>query len=307
MSNRILIVGSVATDDITTPTASVTRILGGAAVYGSIIASRFAPVDIVGVCGDDFPKQHLETLHKHGINTDGLEIIPGGKTFHWGGEYQGDMNMAKTHFTELGVFAEFSPKIPESYRDNDFVFLANIDPELQLDVVKQVRKPKLIICDTMNYWIKHKRDVVVDVLSKVDVAVINDAEACELFNTPSLPRAAHELLELGLKRAIIKKGSNGAQMFSRESIFAVPALPLSIVRDPTGAGDTFAGGLMGYLAKTGTLDDMAFRQAIMIGSACASHVVEDFSIRRTAGLSMKAIQERVDKLQAAIHCEAIKL
>ena len=307
MQQRVLIVGSVALDDITTPTRSEKRVLGGSAVYGSVAAGLFAPVDIVGVAGEDFPSEHIEALRRAGADTTGLQIVPGGKTFAWGGLYHANMNDRTTHFTDLGVFADFNPVIPEAYRDDAFVFLGNIDPELQLGVLDQVHRPRLTVLDSMNLWIDIKREALLKVLSRVDVALLNDSEALMLFDSPSLPAAAERLLELGLKRAIIKKGSHGAQMFSAEGIFAVPAVALKDVTDPTGAGDTFAGALIGYLATRETLDENAFRQAIIVGSACASFVVEDFSIRRTAGLPREALQERCRQLHASIQCEPVEL
>ncbi|MEN6625571.1 MAG: PfkB family carbohydrate kinase [Candidatus Sumerlaeia bacterium] len=314
MNDRVLIVGSVALDDIKTPWTEEKNLLGGSAVYGSIAASQFAGVDIVGVIGDDFPAEHLDLLKRSGVNIDGVES-QAGKTFHWGGEYHQNMNDRTTHFTELGVFAEFMPKIPASYREDGFVFLANIDPDLQLKVLDQVKKPRLTLLDTMNLWINIKRETLVEVIKRVDALMINEEEANLLFPSPSQADSAGKLLDLGLGRVIIKKGSNGAQMFSREGTFAVPALPLKDVKDPTGAGDTFTGGLIGYLAGCGRCGegaspadvDMAFRQAMLVGSACASYVVEDFSTRRINTLTHDKIKERVGQLYAAIQCEPVKL
>lgn len=303
--NRVLIVGSVALDNVTTAHGQEERILGGAAVYGSIAASHFAPADLIGVAGDDFPQRHLDLLRRHRIDLEGLEIVPGGKTFHWGGEYEGEMNEAITHFTELGVFADFKPALPETHRDNEFVFLANIDPAIQLHVLDQVRNPKLTLCDSMNLWINIKREEVLEVLRRSDVALLNDTEALMLFDTHSLPTAGEKLLDLGLRHAVIKKGSHGAQMFSTDGTFAVPAIPLTEVKDPTGAGDTFAGALIGYLASRPQHDEMAFRQAMLVGSACASFVVEDFSVHRTSGLIPAEIHERCRVLHDAIHCEPV--
>jgi sugar/nucleoside kinase (ribokinase family) len=307
MPQRILIIGSVALDDVKTPLGERKGILGGSAVYGSIAASNFSPVDIVGVVGDDFPDAHVAALRARGVNTDGLQVVHGGKTFHWSGEYAGSMNEAQTLLTELGVFEHFDPQIPAAYRDNQYVFLANIDPELQLRVFEQVAKPKLVIIDSMNLWINIKRDHLLDVLRKADAALLNDGEACMLFETHSLPEAAAKLMALGLDRVIIKKGSNGAQMFSAGGTFAVPALPLSIVKDPTGAGDTFAGGLIGYLAMHDNLDEQTWRQAILVGSACASFVVEDFSTGATAGLDPARVLDRCAKLHAAIACNPVRM
>lgn len=307
MNQKVLIVGSVALDNIKTPHGEMKDLLGGSAVYGSVAASTFTRVDIVGVAGEDFPAKHVQALRDRGIDIQGLECVPGRKTFHWSGEYQEEMNEAVTHFTELGVFADFTPSIPEAYRDDPFVFLANIDPALQLSVLDQVKKPALTICDSMNLWINIKRDELIAVLSRVDVALLNESEVKMLFETHSLPQAARQLMELGVKRAIIKKGSHGAQMFSDEGTFAVPAIPLSNVVDPTGAGDTFAGGLIGYLASRPKLDEMAFRQAVLVGSACASYVVEEFSIGGTATLTKEKIQARCGRLQEAIRCEPVVL
>jgi sugar/nucleoside kinase (ribokinase family) len=305
VSKRVLIVGSVALDDVKTPHAHHKKVLGGSASYGSIAASRFAPVDIVGVVGDDFPSEYLAQLEACGVNTRGIEMVGGGKTFHWGGEYSGEMNEATTHFTDLGVFEHFNPTIPGSYQENDFVFLANIHPALQLRVLEQVKKPQLSICDSMNLWINIERETLLEVLKRVDVALLNDQEAMMLFDTHSLPTAAQHLLDLGLWRAIIKKGSHGAQMFSPEGTFAVPAFPLENVMDPTGAGDTFAGGLIGFLASREILDEMSFRQAIMVGSACASFVVEDFSVLKTVKMTKDKVWARYEKLQAALQVDPI--
>ncbi|MCE5229510.1 PfkB family carbohydrate kinase [bacterium] len=312
MNDRVLIVGSVALDDIKTPWAGEKNLLGGSAVYGSMAASQFAGVDIVGVIGDDFPQEHLDLLSRAGVNIDGVERQKG-KTFHWGGEYHENMNDRTTHFTELGVFAEFDPKIPASYREDGFVFLANIDPELQLRVLGQVKKPRLTLLDTMNLWINIKRAELVEIIKRVDAILINEDEARLLFPSPSQAESAEKLLELGVSRVIIKKGSNGAQMFSKQGTFAVPALPLKDVKDPTGAGDTFAGGLVGYLAGCGRCAEgsspedieMAFRQAMIVGSACASYVVEDFSTRRINNITKEKIQQRCDQLYASISCDPV--
>ena len=306
MSGRLLIVGSIALDTIKTPCAEESDLLGGSAIYGSIAASRFTGVDVVGVVGDDFPPEHVEMLTRHGVDVEGIDRRPG-KTFRWGGEYRANMNTRDTHFTELGVFAEFDPTIPERYREDPFVFLANIDPELQLKVLDQVRKPRLALLDTMNLWINIKREALLEVIGRVDAILINEDEALMLFETHSVPEAAEQLLELGLRYAIIKKGANGAQMFWQGGMmFAVPAMPLRAVKDPTGAGDTFAGGMIGYLASRPDPEDpMAWRQALLVGSACASYVVEEFSVRRLEELSLDQIRERCDRLHAAICCDRV--
>ncbi len=307
MNDRVLIVGSIALDDLKTPYGEEKGALGGSACYGSIAASCCAPVDIVGVTGEDFPAEHLERLRKRGVNTAGVEVVRGGKTFRWGGEYQGDMDEAITHFTHLNVFENFRPTIPESYRNNAVVFLANIDPELQLQVLEQVKSPRLVLCDTMNYWIQTKRNALMEVIRRVDVMLLNAGEAKMLFDTNSLPRAGAELLDMGLKRAIIKKGEHGVLMFSRDGFFSTPAMPLEQVKDPTGAGDTFAGGFSGYVARQGTITEDVLRQAVVLGSAAASYVVEDFSTRRLEAVTSDQLEQRCQRLTRAMSVEALRL
>lgn len=307
MGDRVLIVGSVALDDVKTPFGEEKEILGGAAVYGSIAASVCAPVDVVGVAGEDFPQAHLDRLTDRGIDIRGLEIVPDGKTFRWGGEYVGDMDEAITHFTELNVFQEFSPTIPDSYRENNVVFLANIHPALQLEVLDQVKDPGLVMCDTMNFWIDSERELLMKVLERVDVALLNATEAKMLFETNSLPKAGAELIKMGLQRAVIKKGEHGVLMFSEDGFYASPAMPLEQVLDPTGAGDSFAGGFSGYLARNGKLDEAALRQAIVVGSATASFVVEDFSTRRLEQLTLEKLQDRAHHLMHAVNVDRLSL
>jgi sugar/nucleoside kinase (ribokinase family) len=307
MSQRVLIVGSVALDDVSTPYGEEKEILGGAAIYGSFAASTCAPVDIVGVAGDDFPDAHFEKLRRRGVDTDGVEIVPGGRTFRWGGEYHGEMDEAVTKFTDLGVFGEFEPKVPEKYRNDPIVFLANIHPAIQLAVLDQVKSPHLVLCDTMNFWIESERELLMKVLSRVDVALLNATEAKMLFNTNSLPEAGNELIKMGLKRAVIKKGEHGVLMFSEDGFYASPAMPLERVLDPTGAGDSFAGGFSGYVARAGNLNEQTLRQAVVVGSATASFVVEDFSTRRLEGLDIKSLEERCHRLRHAMHVDHIEL
>jgi sugar/nucleoside kinase (ribokinase family) len=307
MNPRVLIVGSIAWDDLKTPFGQVKGVLGGSAIYGSIAASCCAPVDVVGAAGEDYPVEFLDKLNTRGIDTRGVERIKGGKTFHWGGEYVGDMDEAITHFTHLNVFEHFRPTIPEVYRDDAIVFLANIDPELQLSVLDQMRSPELVLCDTMNLWINHKRDALLEVIKRVDVVLMNAGEARLLFDTTSLPRAGAEQLDLGLRYAIIKKGEHGVLMFSRDGFFSTPAMPLERVVDPTGAGDTFAGAFSGYLARCGAADEQTIRQAIVLGSAAASFVVEDFSIRRMESVTVDELEERCRRLTRAMSVEALRL
>ena len=307
MNARVLIVGSIALDDVKTPFGEEKGILGGAAVYGALAASLCAPVDIVGVVGEDFPDGHLQRLRARGVDTRGVEVIPGGRTFRWGGEYVGAMEEAETRFTSLNVFESFRPNIPEAYREDPIVFLANIDPELQLAVLDQMKRPRLVLCDTMNYWIKSKREKLLEVLSRVDIALMNATEAKMLMGTVSLPKAGMELVKLGLKRAIIKKGEHGVLMFSDDGFFATPAMPLEEVFDPTGAGDTFAGGFAGYVARAGDLSQEPIRQGVIFGTSLASFVVEDFSTRSLEAVIATALEERCHRLTRAMNVADLKL
>jgi sugar/nucleoside kinase (ribokinase family) len=293
---RVLIVGSVAIDSVRTPLGEAGEALGGAAVYSSVAASFFAPVDLVGVVGTDFPPEHLEFLKGRGINLEGLQVQEG-ETFRWRGYYDYDVNQAHTLATHLNVFEHFRPELPESYRDAAYVFLANIDPDLQLEVLQQVRKPKLTFCDTMNFWIEGKRDRLLEVLRRVDVVFMNDAEARELCGTFSLVRAGRQLLEMGPQAVIVKKGEHGAVLFTRDAHFCAPSYPLEEVRDPTGAGDTFAGGFIGYLASTDDISEPNLRRAVIHGSVLASYDVEDFSLERMRTLSQEDIRRRYQEFQ----------
>jgi sugar/nucleoside kinase (ribokinase family) len=288
---RVLIVGSVAIDSVRTPLGEAEESLGGAAVYGSVAASFFAPVDLVGVVGTDFPSEHLDFIRSRGVNLDGLQVQEG-ETFRWKGFYDFDVNQAHTLATHLNVFEKFRPSIPESYRDAEYVFLANIDPDLQLEVLDQVRKPTLTFCDTMNFWIEGKRDRLLEVLKRVDVVFMNDAEARELCGTFSLVKAGRQLLAMGPRAVIVKKGEHGATLFTHDSHFSAPSYPLEEVRDPTGAGDTFAGGFIGYLAKTNDISEPNMRRAVVHGSVLASYNVEDFSMGRMRTLTNEEIENR---------------
>ncbi len=287
----VLIVGSVALDSVRTPFGEAEDALGGAASYASVSASFFAPVRMVAVVGEDFPEEHVAEFARRRIDLRGLSRAPG-STFRWAGYYEYDLNQAHTTDTQLNVFASFRPELPEEYRHSPFVFLANIDPELQLAVLDQVRQPQLVACDTMNYWITSAREKVLKVLARVDVALMNDAEARQLTGESNVIAAARQILNFGPGAVIIKKGEHGALMFSREARFAAPSYPLEEVNDPTGAGDTFAGGFMGYLARCGECDDSALRRAIISGSVMASFTVEDFSLRRLFRLTAEEIAER---------------
>jgi len=302
--DSVLIVGSVALDSVETPSGKVERALGGAAVYSSIAASFFAPVRLVGVVGEDFPKKHVALLTSRGIDTRGLQIVPDGKTFHWKGAYVGDLNQAETIATELNVFQSFSPKLPEDYRSSGFVFLANIDPELQLQVLDQIDSPKLAACDTMNFWIQGKRDTLLQVLRRVDVAFMNDSEARQLTGITNLNRAAGEVHKLGPRYVVVKKGEHGAVMYCDRSLcFTAASYPLQEVVDPTGAGDSFAGGFMGYIARTGEVNEANLRRAVIYGSTLASFNVQDFSLDRFKRLTLKEINERYDEFRRIVHFE----
>ncbi|MFH1096723.1 MAG: PfkB family carbohydrate kinase [Candidatus Desantisbacteria bacterium] len=302
MSTRqdVLVVGSIGLDSVKTPFGEVSEVLGGSAIYSSLSASYFTSVKLVGVVGEDFPVQHVELLKKHGIDLTGLQTLPG-KTFRWKGNYGYDLNEAITLDTELNVLSGFNPQLPEVYRDIKYVFLANIDPDLQLSVLKQLREPEVVVCDTMNFWIHGKRDALIEVLHLVDIVVMNDAEARELCSEPNLVKAGRTILSWGPKRVIIKKGEHGALMFANGSFFSAPAYPLENIFDPTGAGDTFAGGFVGYLASCGQMNDMDMRKAIIYGATMASFVVEDFSVQRTATLNQQEIKDRYQEFQEMVH------
>jgi len=294
-SGPVLIVGSLAYDSVRTPFGEATDVLGGAACYASVSASFFSPVRLVGVVGDDFSYDHVAQLAHRDIDLQGLQRAPG-KTFRWAGYYEYDLNQAHTTATELNVFQHFRPDLPEAYRDTPYVFLANIDPALQLSVLDQVRRPKLVACDTMNFWIENARDKVLEVLARCDIALMNDAEARQLSGRSNLIAAARHVLNLGPGVVIIKKGEHGALMVSHNSYFAAPGYPLEEVRDPTGAGDSFAGGLIGHLARCRATDDQALRRAIICGTVMASFAVEDFSLRRLFRLTPEEIAERYHEL-----------
>ncbi|AMV71963.1 PfkB family carbohydrate kinase [Desulfuromonas carbonis] len=292
----ILVVGSVAFDSVETPFGKVTEVLGGSGTYFSTAASFFTPVNLVAVVGADFPEEHIEFLRSRNIDLAGLQRATG-RTFRWQGRYGYDLNEAETLDTQLNVFSDFSPQIPEGYRDAEFVFLANIDPELQLEVLKQVRRPRLVACDTMNFWIAGKRQALLETLQHVDILVINEGEARQLAEEPNLIRAARRILGMGPRTLVVKRGEYGVLMFSEHSVFAAPAYPLESVFDPTGAGDTFAGGFLGHLAANGNLEEAGLRQAIVFGSVMASFTVEDFSLNRLRTLDYGELEERYTRVK----------
>ncbi len=299
----ILVVGSIAFDTVETPFGNVEDVLGGSATYFSTSASYFADVNLIAAVGEDFPDEHVAFLKEKGIRIEGLQRLPG-KTFRWKGYYDYDLNQAHTLETHLNVFEEFKPSIPEDFKDSEVVFLANIDPDLQLSVLEQVKKPRLVACDTMNFWIENKPDSLKRLLSRIDLFVINEGEAREFAGEYNLVTAARKILDWGPDKLIIKRGEYGALMFGGNSVFSAPAYPLEDIFDPTGAGDSFAGGLMGYLANTEGGD--AYRQAIILGSVMASFNVEDFSLNRLKGLTLKDIHKRYGEFKSLTHFEDLQ-
>ncbi len=298
----LLVVGSVALDSVKTPFGEADEVLGGSAVYFSVAASFFTQVHLVGAVGVDFPKGHLSLLRGRGVDLTGLEKAEG-ETFRWKGEYTYNLNEAITHETRLNVFKDFRPRIPTAYQHCRHLFLANIDPELQLSVLDQVESADLVACDTMNYWIEGKLEALKETLKRVDILIINDAEARELAQEPNIARAARAILAMGPKTLIVKRGEYGALSFDHETVFSAPGYPLEDIRDPTGAGDTFAGGFMGYLTKAADLSPLTLRQAIIYGSAMASFNVEAFSVDRLKTLTHPEIEERVKAFKLLSHFE----
>ena len=301
---KLLVVGSVALDTVKTPFGEVSEVLGGSATFFSTAASYFTSVDLIAVVGEDFPPQHLDFLKSRGIDVTGLERRPGA-TFRWKGEYTHQLNEAHTLDTKLNVFETFRPQIPDAYRSPDLLFLGNIDPELQLDVLQKLSRPPLVACDTMNFWINGKRDALWRVLEQVDILIINDGEARALGEDSNLVKVAKKVLARGPKHLIIKRGEYGVLMFNERQVFGAPAFPLEDVRDPTGAGDTFAGGFLGYLTATGNRSLEAFKQAIIFGSVMASFTVEAFSLDRLRILDYKEVQERFRAFKRLTHFEDI--
>jgi len=293
----IVVVGTVAFDTVETPFGRGENVLGGSATYFSTSASFFTDVSLVAVVGEDFPDEHVTFLQSRNIDTTGLQRT-NGKTFHWSGRYGYDLNEAQTVDTQLNVLLDFQPELPESYRDAEYLFLANIDPDLQMQVLEQMRAPRLIACDTMNFWISSKPGSLKQVLKKVDIVIINEGEARQFTGEANLVKAARQIIALGCKRLVVKRGEYGVIMFTAESVFAAPAYPLEEVFDPTGAGDTFAGGFMGYLSNTGDLSEEGIRQAIIFGTVMASFNVEDFSLNRMKRLDYKEIKARYKQFKA---------
>jgi len=300
MKEHIVIVGSVALDSITTPFGKINRGVGGSSVYSSLAASFFSPVAIIGVVGADFPGGFLAKLNKKGINTDGIKREPG-KTFFWRGKYSWDISTAISLDTQLNVFEKFDPSVPEYLRASKHLFLANIDPVLQKKVLKQMKPRKsggFTALDTMNFWIEHKREKVKEVIKKIDVLLLNDGEARELFEMPNLSRAGKSALGMGPRAVIIKKGEHGALLFTRAAHFSAPSYPLENVVDPTGCGDCFGGGLTGFLAKTDDVSEWNVRKAMIYGSAIASHNAEGFGLEVLKKISIVDVERRFNEFKS---------
>jgi len=295
----ILVVGSLAYDDVRTPVASRNSVLGGAASYFSMAASLYAPVRLVGVVGDDFREEDVARLAKRGIDIGGLERRKG-RSFRWRGTYDFGLDTAETINTDLGVFGDWRPRIPPQFTDSEFVFLANIHPEIQLATLEQITRPTLVALDTMNYWIEKERDALIRVIKRANIVSVNEGEVRQLIGTTSILRAARDILALGPRALVVKRGEHGATLFTNGSMFWSPAWPLEEVVDPTGAGDTFAGGVLGYLAAQGTIDDAALRRALLHGSVCASFAVERFSVDGIEAATRVDVDGRHDALRELI-------
>lgn len=298
----VLVVGSVALDSIETPFGKVDDALGGSATFFAASASHLTEINVVGVVGNDYPLASLDPLRERGVNLAGLEVVEG-TSFRWKGRYHHDLNAPETLDTQLGVFAEFEPKVPEEFKATDFLFLANIDPDLQLKVLSQVPRPRLVACDTMNFWISSKRDSLVELLTRVDLVTLNDGEARQLTGSNNLVTAARTIMSWGPKYVIIKKGEHGALFFTKDSVFFAPAYPLETLFDPTGAGDSFAGGFIGYLARSGDLSEANMRRAVVYGSAMGSFAVEKFSLDRLLEITREDIDARVAEFKQLVAFE----
>ena len=299
MPSHILVVGSLAYDDVHTPYDSRREVLGGAASYFSLAARLYAPVRLMGVVGDDFRASDLDRLRAKGIDLDGVEHAKG-RSFRWLGKYDHDLATAETINTDLGVFGDWEPMVPPAFVDSEFVFLANILPEIQGRMLDQVRAPRAIALDTMNYWIERRRDALASVMARVDIVTVNEAEARQFCGTHNVVRAAREIQALGPRAVVIKRAEYGALLLTADRIFWTPAYPLDEVRDPTGAGDAFAGGLLGHLAESGKLDDRTLCRAVLHGTVCASFAVEDFSVDGIERADMAGVERRVRELEALV-------
>ena len=296
----LVVVGSIALDSVETPFGKTEEALGGSAVFFACAGSILHPVQVVGVVGRDYPVGELQRLSQRGMDLRGVTVADG-ESFRWAGKYGFDLSTRETLETRLGVFANFHPVIPEPFRDSEFVFLGNIDPELQLDVLQQIRKPKLVACDTMNFWIQGKRTALINLLKHVDVLLVNDSEVRELSGDWHIHRAARWVMKHGPKLVVVKKGEHGAVLVEEDRIFYVPAYPLDDVFDPTGAGDSFAGGFMAYLAGTNDLSSANLRRAMVYGSAMGSFAVERFSITRFEEITLADVKTRVRAYHDLVH------
>ena len=288
----ILVVGSVALDSVETPFGSAARVIGGSGVFFSAAASLLGPVRLVGVVGADYPMEQLDFLTERGVDLAGVERAEG-ESFFWAGRYSYDLNLRDTLETRLGVFGDFAPQIPDEYRDSRYVFLGNIDPVLQLAVLDQMREPAAVICDTMNYWIEGSREALVELLKRVDILMVNDAEARQLAGDHNLLGAARWIQERGPRLVVVKKGEHGAILFGPDWMFFVPGFPLEVIFDPTGAGDSFAGGFVGYMASIDSQEPDDLRRAMVYGSVMGSFAVESFSVDRFRSLDEKEILHRI--------------
>jgi sugar/nucleoside kinase (ribokinase family) len=302
----LLVVGSVALDSVFTPFGETADALGGSAVYFSVAGSLLHPVKVVGVVGSDYPVSQLEKLAPRGIDWSGVERADG-ESFRWKGKYSYDLQSRETLETRLGVFADFRPKLPDGFRSAEYLFLGNIDPELQLGVLDQIPRARFVVCDTMNYWIQGKKDALMALLERVDLLMVNDSEARELSGDWNIHRAARWILAHGPKRVVVKQGEYGALMMEPGRTFYAPAFPLEEVFDPTGAGDAFAGGFMGYLARTGSLTEDGLRSAMIYGAAMGSYAVSHFGIRGFEGVALIDVQRRVRTFRDLTHVPLAEL
>jgi sugar/nucleoside kinase (ribokinase family) len=303
--SSLLVVGSVGLDTVETHAGRREDVLGGAASYFAVAASFLAPTRLTAVVGTDFPPEHTALFERHGVELSGLERMHG-KTFRWSGRYSTDFNNRTTLDTQLNVFESFRPKLPPEWRDSAFVFLANIDPELQLEVLEQVARPRFVACDTMNFWIEGKRPALEALLARVDMLLLNDEEARQLSGLTSLPAAARAIRAMGPRAVIVKRGDAGALLFHEAGVFAAPAFPIETVIDPTGAGDSFAGGFRGWLARAGATTPADIRTAMILGSVLASFCVEDFSLDRFRAVDLTGIRERFSAFVDLVHFEKIR-
>ncbi|MEA2164701.1 MAG: hypothetical protein QOK37_2828 [Thermoanaerobaculia bacterium] len=299
----ILVLGTVAYDAIQTPFGKVDRCIGGSATYFSVAASFFTEVDLVAVIGDDFADDDLDVFRGRKINLDGLERVAGAKTFFWSGEYGFDLNVAKTRETQLNVLADFKPKLNEKHRNTDVLFLANIQPDLQLEVLRQCRRPRIVALDTMNLWIDIAKESLTRIIREVDLVIINEAEVRQYTGESNLIKGARQILALGPRTLVVKRGEYGVMMITKDAVFTAPAYPLEEVFDPTGAGDTFAGGFLGYLASRAEANDHELRRAIVFGSVLASFTVEKFSLDRLREIALDDVYERYQEFRKLTHFE----